>query len=391
MFPDDHSAIAATLWEATTHALSAFEFAPRLVITSPDKRCGKTRLLDIIGGTCHRPLVTVNATVAAIYRSLGGEHPPTLIIDEADTIFGSKKVAENNEDFRALINAGHQRGRPALRCVGPTQVPTEFSTFAMAALAGIGAMPDTITDRGINISMRRRAPGETVAQFRSRRDGPILQNLRDRLAGWAASVLDELSKAQPEMPVEDRAADTWEPLIAVADAAGGHWPETARAACKALVAAADAADEDRSLPIKLLADIRQVFTDTKVVFLSSADLVGGLRGLEDSPWNDQGRELTARKLAYRLRQFGVKPDRNPAGNVRGYRLHDLSDAFARYLAVHPSEPSEPSETVSDQERSSDTSGASDGSIRQTDLSVRRETAGQTLFSDDLTDTDGSPD
>jgi 5S rRNA maturation endonuclease (ribonuclease M5) len=113
-FPDHHCAVGATLWTAVTHALPAFECAPRLVADSPQKRCGKTRLLDIITGTCHNPLATVNATVAAIFRSLTGDHPPTLIIDEADTLFGSKKAAEQNEDFRALLNAGHQRGRP--RC-----------------------------------------------------------------------------------------------------------------------------------------------------------------------------------------------------------------------------------------------------------------------------------
>ena len=58
----------------------------------------------------------------------------------------------------------------------------------MAALAGIGAMPDTITDRAVNITMRRRARGEKVAQFRSRRDGPILTALRDRLAAGRRSA-----------------------------------------------------------------------------------------------------------------------------------------------------------------------------------------------------------
>jgi hypothetical protein len=240
-FPDDHTARATTLWITTTHALPAFECAPRLAITSPQKRCGKTRLLDVIAGTCHSPLATSDATVAAIFRSLGGDHPPTLIIDEADTIWGSKKLAEQNEDLRKLINAGHQRGKPALRCVGPNQIPTEFNIFAMAALAGIGGLPDTITDRAVNITQRRRAPGEKVSQFRSRRDGPTLGGLRARLAEWAAGQIEALSTAEPNMPVEDRAADTWEPLIAVADAAGGHWPATARAACKAMVDAADSA------------------------------------------------------------------------------------------------------------------------------------------------------
>jgi Protein of unknown function (DUF3631) len=229
-------------------------------------------------------------------------------------LFGSKKNAENNEDFRALLNAGHQRGRPALRCVGPLQVPTEFSTFAMCALAGIGTMPDTITDRAVNRSMRRRASGEMVAQFRSRRDGPILSRVRDRLAAWAAQHIDELSKAEPDMPVEDRAADTFEPLIAVADAAGGHWPDTARAACKALVDAADEADEERSLSTKLLADIKTVFASQGASFLPSAELVAALRRIEDAPWDDF--EFTTRKLAYRLKEFGVKPERNGHDAVR---------------------------------------------------------------------------
>lgn len=336
VLPDEHAAVAVTLWIATTHALPAFECAPRLVATSPDKRCGKTRLLDIVAGTCHRPLMSVNATVAAIFRSIDGNHPPTLILDEADTVFGNKKTAEQHEDLRALLNAGHQRGRPALRCVGANQVPTEFNTFCMVALAGIGAMPDTITDRAINITMRRRASGEKVAQFRSRRDGPALERLRRRLAGWAAQIAPELSNAVPDMPVEDRAADTWEPLVAVADAAGGHWPATARAACVALVGEADAADGDSSPAVRLLEDIRQVFHEKGVTFLPSQELLTELRDLEDSPWGDFG--LTPSKLARCLKGFEIRPGRNPTASARGYRLEDFADAFERYTRQKVSEP-----------------------------------------------------
>lgn len=383
VFSDRHAAAAVAVWIATTHALSAFEHAPRLVLTSPEKRCAKSRTLDIISGTCHKPLVSVNATVAAIYRSLGGDHPPTLIIDEADALFRTKRAAEQNEDLRALLNAGHQRGRPALRCVGPNQVPTEFSTFAMAALAGIGAMPDTITDRAVNVIMRRRTSGEKVSQFRSRRDGPVLEHVRGRLALWAAKHVEALSKAEPVMPVEDRAADTWEPLIAVADAAGAHWPETARTACKALVDAADTADEDKSVAVKLLVDIRNVFADKRVSFLPSTELVAELRQLEESPWDDF--DYTSRKLAKRLKEFGVRSGRNAAGTARGYRLEDLSDVFARYIRP---EVSETSETTGEQANLSDTLQASDGSKCQTDLTVRSETADQTTCLTLLTDTDG---
>jgi hypothetical protein len=386
-FPDRHSSVAVTLWTATTHFVPAFDCAPRLVATSPEKRCGKSRLLDIVAGTCHDPLVTVNATVAAIFRSLGGDHPPTLVIDEADTIFGSRKVAEQNEDFRALLNAGHQRGRPAVRCVGPNQTPTKFSTFCMAAIAGIGRLPDTITDRGVNIAMRRRASGESVAQFRSRRDGPKLATLRDRLAVWAALHLEAVRAAEPEMPVEDRAADTWEPLIAVADAAGGHWPTTARGACAALATGATEDDEDSgSLAIKLLVDIKQVFADRRATFLSSADLVAALRNVEESPWDDHG--LNARKLAQRLRHFGIKPGRGGRNTVRGYALETFADAFGRYLRPQASTPS----TIGcDQEQPVDGSESVDGSMCPHDLSVLTKNTLRPAHMDGRTLVDGCRD
>ncbi len=368
-FADRHAADAITLSIATTHALPAFECAPRLVITSPQKRCAKTRLLDIVAATCHHPLATSNATVAAVFRSIGVDHPPTLLIDEADTLFGSKRAAEQNEDLRALLNAGHQRGRPALRCVGPLQTPTPFPTFAMAGLAGIGTMPDTISDRAVNITMRRRAPAEKVSKFRARRDGPILEKLRDRLAEWASWNLEKLSDAVPEMPVEDRAADTWEPLVAVADAVGGHWPQTARAACKAMVKAAEEDDEERQLPTRLLSDIRNIFAAKVVSFLSSDELVSELRKIEDAPWNDF--ELTRSKLAHKLKDFRIKTRHNPAGTARGYRLEDFADAFQRYTRQDPSEPSEPQVK---HDFASDASEASDVSTRQTETNRQTENA-----------------
>lgn len=358
VFPDAHAAIAVALWISATHAISAYQHATRLVVTSPAKRCGKSRLLDIIAGTCHNPLISVNATVAAVFRSLGGDQPPTLIIDEADALYGTKRAADQNEDLRALLNAGFQRDRPALRCVGPNQTPTEFSTFSMCALAGIGRLPDTITDRAVNIEMRRRANGESVAQFRSRRDKPVLDQIREKLAAWAAANIKPLTDAEPELPVEDRAADTWEPLVAIADLAGGDWPALARQACRALVAGASDADDDTSTNTKLLADIRDVFTNAAVSFLSTAELVQALRRAEESPWNDF--DLNARKLASRLRPYQVRPARNDTNTTRGYRLEDLADAFNRYLRP---EASKASSGTGEQGGRLDGSEALDGSIR----------------------------
>jgi hypothetical protein len=385
-FADHHAAAAVTLWIATTHALPAFECAPRLVLTSPEKRCGKTRALDIIRYTCHHPLATSDATVAAIFRSIGDGHPPTLIIDEADAIFGTKKVAEQNEDLRKLLNAGHQRGRPALRCTGPLQIPTEFPTFAMAALAGIHDMPDTITDRAVNISMRRRSDTERVSQFRSRRDGPALQDLCERLASWAADHFEKLTAAMPLIPVEDRAADTWEPLIAMADCAGGHWPDTARAACTALVGEADTADEDRSYGVRLLTDIKCIFEEHRVSFMPSQQIVNALRQIEESPWSDF--DLTRSKLAYRLREFGIRTKHNAAGSARGYRLEDFWDAFARYTRQ---EPSEPSESQVRHGFASDGSQPSDGSTRQKPTNRQNENTPLPGILTPLTGSDGGRD
>jgi hypothetical protein len=140
-FVNEHQSVAATLWPAATHALECWHHATRLAITSPQKRCAKSRLLDIVAGMSHSPMMCADSTTAAIYRSLGyaddqgSVMTPTLFVDEADALFGTKRAAEQNEDLRALFNAGFQRYRPVWRCVGGAQIPTAFNSFAMIALA----------------------------------------------------------------------------------------------------------------------------------------------------------------------------------------------------------------------------------------------------------------
>ena len=141
-----------------------------------------------------------NATLAYVFRAMADDPPPTILFDEADTVFGTKKVAEQHEDLRALFNAGFQRGTPIGRTVGPQHVPTEFEVFAFAALAGIGRMPDTIEDRGVVIAMRRRKQSERVSPYRARRDSPPLHDLRDRLALWADQIRAKIRDHEPDRP-----------------------------------------------------------------------------------------------------------------------------------------------------------------------------------------------
>jgi Protein of unknown function (DUF3631) len=335
-FPNPEAADAVTLWVAATHAQPAWEHAPRLAAISPEKRCGKSRLMDVVEATCHRPLITVNVTVAAVFRSIGDD-PPTLLVDEADTIFGSKRQAEQHEDLRGLLNAGHQRNRPALRMVGvgTAQKVARFKTFAMAMLASIGTLPDTIMDRAVVVRMRRRAPGEQVAPFRTQRDAPPLNELRDRLGAWVREHLDDLGRTDPVMPVEDRAADTWAPLVAVADLAGADWPARARQAVRVGVQEAEQGDSEASLRLQLLADLKRVFGTAKG--LHTRTILQRLHELEDAPWGDLfGKPLDARGLARRLQPYGVRSvdvrETGDGPNLKGYRAEDLErEAWSRYL------------------------------------------------------------
>ncbi|MFG2139042.1 DUF3631 domain-containing protein [Streptomyces sp. NPDC048650] len=341
--PSPEALDAITLWVAATHLQPAWQHAPRLAVVGPAKRCGKSRLLDVLTETVHEPMLTINTTPAAIFRSISEEEPPTLLVDEADTIFGPK-VAEKNEETRGLLNAGHQRGRYVTRVVGNDHTPHKFATFAMAAIAGIGDLPDTVMDRSVVIRMRRRAEGEKVRPFRSRRDIPALHEIRDRIHAWARPLLEEAANLEPDMPVEDRAADTWEPLVIVADLAGGRWPRLARVACVRMVTAEVAAEEDHPSGARILADIRRVFfAQREVDSLSTGDLLHHLRQDPEAPWAERGRDgLTARELSRMLRDFDIRP-----GNVRmadgrqlkGYMRNKFLDAWRRYCpTVHPVDP-----------------------------------------------------
>lgn len=333
VMPSAEAVDAVVLWIAASHGQQAWNCAPRLDITSPAKKCGKSRLLDIIEGTCYDALLTVNISPAALVRSIGDD-PPTLLLDEADTVFGPK-AADRHEDLRGIINAGHSRGRPYIRWDMLARKPEKCQTFAMVALAGIGDLPDTITDRSVVVKMRRRAAGEKVARFRERRDGAPLVKLRNRLSAWVRDHVDELRDAEPEMPVEDRAADTWEPLIAIADLAGEEWPARARKAALALT------DEDgitATLGEQLLADLYDVFAGAEA--MHTATILAKLAKLDERPWADypvkgraSGRAMNPRDLADMLGVYSVSSvDVKLAGiNKKGYRREHLHDSWRRYV------------------------------------------------------------
>ncbi|HTX85199.1 MAG TPA: DUF3631 domain-containing protein [Streptosporangiaceae bacterium] len=346
--PTEHAYTATTLWAAHAHVLDAFDSTPRLAFLSPEPGSGKTRALEVLTLLVPWPMHAVNATPAALFRSVADPSSRrTILFDEIDTIFGPK--AKEHEELRGLLNAGHRRSGVAYRCVGEgtRQVVAEFPAYAAVALAGLGKLPDTILTRSIVIRMRRRAPDEHIEPYRARVHEPEGWKLRGMLADWTATIAERLTGDWPEMPpgVIDRPADVWESLLAIADAAGGPWPQRSREACAYLVS--DNAERGISLGIRLLADLRDIFGGARA--MTTEDILTSLHALDAAPWADlKGQPLDARGLARLLDPYDIYPGKvKVAGrSLQGYRAEHLADAWTRYLPppaveAEPAEPPEP--------------------------------------------------
>ena len=358
-FPSDAAAVAAVVWAAHTHAIDCFASTPRLAVVSPEKGSGKSRLaVDVMNLLVREPMKTANCTPAALFRSIEARQP-TVLFDEVDTVFGVR--AGPNEDLRAMLNAGYRRSGSVTRCVGEKHEVKDFPVFAAVALAGIGDLPDTVADRSVIIRMRKRAPYELVEQFRDRDITPQGEALRKRLSEWAERNKAELTQSRPEMPdgIMDRPADVWEPLFAVADAAGGAWPERVRVAALELLDAQ--ASEPTTPGVQLLWDIHKCMSSDdgeRLDRIFSDDLVKRLVAMEEAQWGDlNGKALDQRGLARRLKKYEIRPKEVRIGDEtrKGYRREWFEDVWPRYVPAlrEPKQPEQPEQGRSGTVRSGD--------------------------------------
>jgi len=331
-YPNEHAHHAHVLWVAHTWFMDCWESTPRIAFLSPEPGSGKSRALEVTEPLVPRPVHAVNVTPAYLFRKVSDpEGPPTILYDEIDTVFGPR--AKDNEDVRGILNAGHRKGATAGRCVvkGKIVETEDLPAYCAVALAGLNDLPDTIMTRAVVVRMRRRGPGERIEPWRPRLYAEEATELRDRLDAWAEQAAAEVT--WPDMPdgVEDRNADVWEALVAVAELAGGDWPKTARVAAVAHVA--DSMGDRESLGVRLLRDLKTVFHSAET--MPTEVILNALIGLDESPWGDlRGRPLNPRGLAQRLRGYGVKSTNVRQGEtvVKGYRAEDLHDPWSRYVA-----------------------------------------------------------
>lgn len=324
-----YQAEALALWVIFSHNIDAGNIAPKLLIYSPIKRCGKTTLLDVLMQLIWRALPASNITAAAIFRTIeaiGG----TLVIDEADTFIKDKP------ELNGIINSGHRKALAyVIRLVGDSHEPKRFSTWAPTIIAMIGKPTDTIVDRSIMIEMQRRKKGEKITRLRMDK-APELKVLASQIARWSKDNFASLKNADPATPADlhDRAADNWRPLLAIADLIGGKCPATARLAAIAL-SESDQDEDNGSIATVLLGDMQDIFEKERRSRISTEDLLKKLHEMDDRPWPEwnKGKAITSRQVARQLKPFRIEPRtlRMGAGTKKGYELGQFEDAFARYL------------------------------------------------------------
>ena len=340
VYPSIHEHRAHALWIAHAHLMECWESTPRIAFLSPEPGSGKSRALEVTEPLVPRPIHSVNTTPAYLFRKVadpGGL--PTILYDEIDTVFaGSQRGGGDNEAIRGMINAGHRKGATAGRCAvrGKEIFTEELPAYCAMALAGLDDLPDTIMSRSVIVRMRRRTADENIEPWRPRLNRPEATLLYKQLTIWSKTAKKTLRGDDwwPVMPegVEDRDADIWEALLAVADLAGGRWSSDARVTAATVVTASRR--RPPSLGIQLLHDMRIVFANSRSDKMQTEAVITWLTRIADSPWSKirKGEPIDANYLANRLRKYGIGPKALRVEDIvfKGYSIKQFEDAWNRY-------------------------------------------------------------
>jgi putative DNA primase/helicase len=315
------------LWVLHTYAYRLRRVTTYVAVVSPEKRCGKTTLLTVLSELANRALLASNVSPPSIFRAIE-ECEPTLLIDEGDTFL------EGRHQLRGILNAGYTRESAfVLRAAASKSKEKggslkKFSCWCPKVIASIGGLPETLADRCIVIVMKRKSREERCERFRGLKDN----ELGRKCARFVLDHAAEIAAAQPAIPEElnDRAADIREPLLALADIAGGEWPELAR---KVTVNQRDSGAA-LDLMALLFNDLESIFETSREERMHSRRLVDLLTSAENRPWSRarHGGPINERWLATKLRPYGIEPRviRTAEGLGRGYCREDFGEVWQRY-------------------------------------------------------------
>jgi hypothetical protein len=344
LYLTDAEIIALALWIAHTFVYRDFSISPRLVLLSPTNGCGKSTVLAIVEQLSFAGLKIDNITAAALYRLIDKEHP-CVLIDEGDNA-----DLPLNSSMRSAINSGHRSDGKAARC-GKGGV-NRFGTFGPLAVAAIGVLPVPLLCRAIVLEMKRAPSAAALERFDLKGDEGLVRMIQMVFGLTAKWSLGATLNPDPPMPVElqNRQADNWRVLLAIADDCGGEWPQKARdAAIELSLGRADYEDAG----VVLMRDLRSIwppFADR----MMSADIVSRLCDLDGAFWSewrgpcdDQAPHmLTAGQLALLLGRFKIKSKtlwpKGPRGPkvkcAKGYLREQFVEPWASYCDDEPAEP-----------------------------------------------------
>jgi hypothetical protein len=323
--------LPVALWGIGTHLFPIFDCFPYLAIVSPTKQCGKTRLLEVLGLLCAGAERTSNISEAALFRLIELHHP-TLLLDEMEQL---REKGERAQILRNLLNAGNRRDAVAIRCADGGARIERCNVFCPKALATIGSLPETITDRAICIQMQRRIHAERIERFLFQKVEPEARKVRERFAPWAKHHQDTIQAAYVDAPdldfLGDRDAEVWIPLFAILAVADSGRLKELRQSAELLSGQKHEDAGDESLAVRALLDADIVLGDVGE-HIRSADLLSRLRAIEESPWGNT--DFDARRLARLLRSFGIrsKPFRDGDSTPRGYEIRRMREIASRYKA-----------------------------------------------------------
>jgi hypothetical protein len=327
----DAAYLPLATWGVATHVPDAFDAFPYIALLSPTKRCGKTRVLEVLELLCARPRLVTTISPASLFRMM--EEMPTLLNDEVEAL-RNKRPSDTSQAVLAILNAGHRKGATVTRCEPPNWEVRHFKVYGPKVFAAIGRLPDTLADRSLCITMQRKTKAQTVDRFLQGRAKADAEPLRDSLTGWAETCQDSVRIAYERMDdlefLSDRDADLWMPLFAVCTVAAPDRLGELRQ-CAVILSGTKAADDvEDSLSLKLLADVLTVWPK-EAAHIATASLLTALKAIGESPWAEL--ELTPRRLSLMLRPFGAEPRQIRTGEVtmKGYLRTSLQEAFSRYL------------------------------------------------------------
>ena len=330
----EHQAVIMTLWVVMTWFSKQLNVAPNLIVTAPEKECGKSVCLSVLGYLAYRPLQNSGITSAVIYRLIE-MCSPTILIDEIDRVLKDKNT---NEALIGVLNAGHdRRGAYSYKCDGKNNEPKRFACFGPKAFAGIdvgGFLDGTILSRSFVVTLERKSDNEKSDDIYDTPES-YFNDLASKIARLASDVT---LPAQVEMPswIYNRAKQNAKPLFQIAILAGVEWVDKLTKALKWLY---ENVDTSPSASVELLTLLKSMFTVKETDRLHTSFIIDQLCEDETGRWvgYDKGNRITPRQIAKLLKRYGVKPATfRVVTNGKGYYLTDLKPVFEKYIPNIPS-------------------------------------------------------